>query len=674
VRTRFGAVLCFVLAFATTNFLFAAPEGPSGEASAQPASASADANPAPGPSLTAPINDPLLRLLVNKGILTDSEASSLHGNSAGNQQLLQLLRQKGILSDADLSSLQPSSAPTPGSAEAPALLATAAQASQASGAPPKSETPKPPAVIAAVAPIRVLPIDPPKREGLIPDLKIGPVRVKPYGFFKASAVYDTSSPRGDDFPLPQFVFGDSGPNPSPEFHIKARASRFGSNFEWLDPSPKLAVTGRVEVDFEGNFSQVDNRNISSVRSSQPSIRLAWGRVDYAITDKTTLFSLFGQDWTPFGSSTLPNSLETTGLGLGFGTLYERDPQVRGGFVHSFGGSRSAKVLAELAAVYPAFGNVPSATNIQFIGPNAGNATAAVTGCATPPCGTVALPTVTNTGTGLSNQLNFGERQGADSGRPGVQSRIALQWQLDHAPGVAPAQLIVSGEQQERVAIVLNSSIPTAAFRAAFPRGVQVSSDSYGVSYEAQLPTRFATFLAKYYHGGDLRFFFADQFFSTYNATAGATAGSIVTAASIDGSSGVAIGMLNGVPTVFPQKPIRDNGGFLELGLPLSRWAHADPIGRNAGWTMNLHYGLDASVARDVRLSAPGGARDKSDWSFANLQYKLNTWVTFGLEEGYYRTKALPNSTTGLFTGTLWQGVPSREAHDLRSEFATIFTF
>ena len=90
--------------------------------------------------------------------------------------------------------------------------------------------------------------------------------------------------------------------------------------------------------------------------------------------------------------------------------------------------------------------------------------------------------------------------------------------------------------------------------------------------------------------------------------------------------------------------------------------------------MNLHYGLDDSVARDVRLAAPGVARDKSDWSFANLQYKLNTWVTFGLEEGYYRTKALPNSTTGLFTGTLWQGVPSREAHDLRSEFATIFTF
>lgn len=667
MRRRFSSVLCFVLAFGACNFLFAAGEGASAEANASPG---ASANPAPEPSLAARVIDPLLRLLVTKGILTDAEASSLHINSGNNQQLLMLLKQKGILSDSDISSLQPN--PAPVSAEAPELLATAVQASQPSGAPPRTEGPKPPAVVAAVAPIRVLPIDPPKRDGLIPDLKVGPVKLKPYGFFKASAVYDTSSPRGDDFPLPSFLFGDTGPNPSPEFHMKARAARFGSNFEWVDISPKLAITGRIEVDFEGNFTQVDNRNISSIRSSQPTIRLGWGRLDYAATDKTTVFGLFGQDWTPFGSSTLPNSLETTGLGLGFGTLYERDPQMRGGFVHNFGGSRTTKLLAEVAAVYPAFGNVPSGTSLQLIGPAAGNNVVNVTNCTPQTAGstcTVTLPTVLNTGTGLSNQLNFGERQGADSGRPGVQSRVALQWQLDHAPGVAPAQLIISGEQQRRVATVIAGSIP-AAFKTTYPRGVQVSSDSYGVSYEAQLPTRFATFLAKYYHGADLRFFFADQFFSTYNAPAAGA----VTAPSIDGSSAVGFAVVGGIPTVLPQKPIRDNGGFLELGLPLSRWANADPTGRNAGWTMNLHYGLDDSVARDVRLAAPGGARDKSDWAFANLQYKLNTWVTFGFEEGYYRTRALPNTTTGAFTGTFWKGFPSREGKDLRSEFATIFTF
>jgi hypothetical protein len=672
VRRRFSAVLCFVLVFTTTQLMFAASEGASSEASAQPTSANEAANPAPEPSLGAAISDPLLRLLVTKGILTDTEASSIHGNSAGNQQLLQLLKDKGILSDADLSSLQP--APISGSAEAPALLATAAQSSQAtqaSGAPPKTEAPKPPTVVAAVTPTRVLPLDPPKKEGLIPDLKIGPVRVKPYGFLKASAIYDSSSPHGDDFPLPQFLFGDSGPNASPEFHMKARFIRFGSNFEWVDVSPKLTITGRFEGDFEGNFSAVDNRNISTLRSSAFQIRLGWGRLDYAATDKTTVFALFGQDWTPFGSSTLPNSLETTGLGLSFGSLYERAPQIRGGFIRNLGGSRSAKLLAEVAGLMPSFGNVPSSSNLQFIGPTAGNATATVTGCATPPCGTVALPTVTNTGAGLQNQLAFGERQGADSARPAVEARVALQWQLDHAAGVAPAQLIVSGEQQERTAMVIGSAVP-AAFKAAFPRGAQVSSDSYGVSYQVQLPTRFATFLGSFYHGGDLRWFFAGEFFSNYNATTGLTG--TATAASIDGSAAIVFGNLAGVPRVAPEKPIRTSGGFVEMGLPLSRWAHADPTGRNAGWVMNLHYGLDDANAHDVRLSAPGGARDKSDWAFANLQYKLNTWVTFGLEEGYYRTRALPNSTTGAFTGTLWQGVPSREAHDLRSEFATIFTF
>jgi hypothetical protein len=137
---------------------------------------------------------------------------------------------------------------------------------------------------------------------------------------------------------------------------------------------------------------------------------------------------------------------------------------------------------------------------------------------------------------------------------------------------------------------------------------------------------------------------------------------------------VVLGTVGGVATVAQQKPIRTSGGFLELGLPLSRWAHANPTGRGAGWTMNLHYGLDDTKASDVRKVAPGGARDKSDWAFGNLQYKLNAWVTFGFEEGLYRTRALPNSTTGAFTGTVFKGFPSREWKDVRSEFTSTFTF
>ena len=60
----------------------------------------------------------------------------------------------------------------------------------------------------------------------------------------------------------------------------------------------------------------------------------------------------------------------------------------------------------------------------------------------------------------------------------------------------------------------------------------------------------------------------------------------------------------------------------------------------------------------------------------NIQYKLNSWVTFAIEESYYRTRAVSGTTpagaTILFP--LFQGVRSRAAHDLRSEIGTIFTF
>lgn len=373
MRKRFTCV-CFLLVFGAGRILYAAgPPSPNPSATPDPAAPAASA---PAPSPAAGVSDPLLRLLVTKGILTAAEVGTLKNTSGGNQQqLIELLKAKGVLSDSDLSVLQPRSAASSDS-NSGILMATAPQASSSSAsssgtAPAPTEPPKP-KVISAVAPIRVLPIDSPKREGLVPALKIGPVRATPYGFIKADVIHDTSSPRGDDFPLPQFIFGDTGPNPSPEFHVKARSTRFGSNFEWIDISPKLAITGRIEGDFEGNFTAVDNRNVSSARSSQVSLRLAYGRLDYAATDKTTIYGVFGQDWTPFGSSSLPNTLETSGVGISFGSLYERAMQYRGGFVHNFGGDRTFKLLTEAAVVMPQFGNVPSSSSLQIPGTVTGN--------------------------------------------------------------------------------------------------------------------------------------------------------------------------------------------------------------------------------------------------------------------------------------------------------------
>lgn len=576
------------------------------------------------------ISDPLVRVLITKGVLTTEEGRAVSAGGTPTEQrdrLAALLRDKGLISAAEFEAIR-TVAPTADASASARTATVEAKSEPAKGAPQAAATPS---VIAAVAPVRLLSIDPPKREGLIPDIKLGSgARVKLYGFFKTSVIYDSSSPQGNDFPLP-LLAADTGPNLSPEFHLKARAFRFGANFEWLDPAPKTVITGKLEFDFEGNFTRANNRNISSIRSSQPSIRLAWARIDRRFTERTTGFALFGQDWTPFASSTLPNTIENTNFGgLGFGAAYERAPQARFGFNYNAGGSRSWQFQPEFAVVLPAFGDLPL---------------------------------------NVADQLGFGERQGTDSRRPALEGRFVIQWQLDKSPNVAPAQIIFSFENARRTAIVTAANVP-AAFRAAFPNGAEVSSSSHGYSAEFQLPTHFVTLVGKYYGGSDLRFFFAGQLLSNFNDTAGLT--NTANATSIDGASTVVFGLLDGVPTIAPQRPVRAQGGFIQLGFPLSRIFDADPKGRNAGWAAYLYYGFDQAAARDARRFSP--VRGRSDLLSGNLQYKLNTFVTFALEEGLYRTRAANNSSFDFGGLPLLRGIQSREAHNLRSEFATIFSF
>jgi hypothetical protein len=608
--------------------------------------------------------NPLVRVLQSKGILTADEVAQLSQASSANdadQRLAKLLLMKGIISQADYDQ----TVGTPGmmnasgaAASSRSLVAGVYRVPIKNGANSETMQAKAvsqvapaaaPAVIPAVAPIRVLPIDAPKREGIAPDFKIGNnIRLRPYGFFKATAIYDSSSPYGNDFPLPGFIGDTNGPDKISEFHVKARSLRFGTNFEWMDIAPNVVVTGKFEVDFEGNFTRVNNRNISSIRSSQPSIRLGYGRIDWHAMDHTTVNFLAGQDWTLFASSTLPNLFESTQVGaFGFGNIFERQPQIRFGVNHNFGGF---SIEPDFAVVLPAFGDLPS---------------------------------------NVADQLGEGERQGVDSGRPEVQARLVAQFQLDKAPGVAPAQIIFSGMQGERSAVVLASAVPTPAaatglpanfFKAAFPTGTRLTTDRAGYTVEVQLPTRFATLTAKYFRGSDLRYYFAGQLFAEFNDAAGFATFANTNGTSIDGSSTLVFGATGATcssanvggctPVVAPQRAPRSQGGFLNLGLPLSRWANANPSGRNAGWTLYLHYGYDAAFAHDVRRL--GGGRVKGDLFSGQLQYKLNNWVTFAAEESLYRTRALPLTATGQFP--LFQGRPTREWKDIRTEMGPIFTF
>jgi hypothetical protein len=481
----------------------------------------------------------------------------------------------------------------------------------------------------------------------------------PYGFVKATAAYDSLSPTGDDFPRPAFSTADTGPTNNPEFHMKARATRIGSKFEWPDVSKNITITGQIEADFEGNYSRADNRNVSSIRSNALQLRLASGRIDWNVKPNTDVFFEAGQNWTIFGSSAMMNLFETTFFGAYWGNLYERSPQMRVGFVEKLGGSRNFKLSPEFAIMMPSVGNVPG--------------DAVTSSCTTTPA---LVTTCTNTVVnGLGNQLGYGERQGADWAKPEIESRVVLQFQLDKAPGVVPAQILWSGFYDGRQATVLASAVP-AAYKAAFPRGYDNTSNGYGNQLAVSLPTRWLTFVASGYMGADLRFFFGGVTLSNYNQAGGLTA--TADGVSVDRSSTVVFGTnAAGQAVAAPQRAVRGYGGFVQVGLPISRWFNANPKGRNAGWQAYFQYGIDAANANDFRLakgvSATTGAGPiKETLKGVTVFYKMNPWVQFGFEQSKYEGAALPNNN-GVCT-TKVAGLPSCTSTNWRSEFGPVFTF
>ena len=653
-------------------------------------------------------NNPLAVLLQSKGILSPAEVAMINQASSpeeANARLAQLLVKKGLISQQESAStgapvntttvapvntamdssgvhlvntvlhnpntdVVSTSLPSPGPEPAP----------QASAAPP----PAAPAVVAAIAPVRVLPVDPPLRDGLVPAFRTGPVKMTPYGFLKATAAHDTSAPNGDDFPFIGLFTAaatgttNTGPTKDPEFHIKARASRFGANFEWPDASPKLTFTGRVEADFEGNFSVVDNRNVSSIRSNALQLRLAYVRMDYAASDKSDFYFEGGQDWTLFGSSALPNLLETTFLAAYYGDVYERSPQMMVGWVQKLGSSLHLKISPTFAIM------MPSSAQVEKSAANTFSATGAVNG--------------------LADQLGQGEREGADSDRPEYEGRLAIQWQLDKAPGVAPAQLIWSGFYAKRTSIVTSNAMTVAggllpatctgtpaevalcaSYAAAFPHGYTATSKLWGDQLALQLPTRWFTLVASAYKGGDMRFMFGGQTNSFNTDLAGLN--SAIKFETMDGLGNAAVACsvpvvstvlanggtgqtCSGSAVVAPERPIRAFGGFINLGLPLSRWFNANPQGHNAGWQLYLHAGKDQMVHRDISTEHLTGSNALLMGKIvaATLYYKVNPWCMFGIEQSTYATR-LKNHGNYLIAGS-----PSNEWQDHRTEFGPVFTF
>jgi len=679
---KLNGLLCtmLVVALLVTPVLARVNDGGGGDpanSSNAPNAAPAPSNPAsPAPPLSptsgsaSPNLAALLDALETKGLLSSSEADTIRKAAPDNELKLVVdaLTRKGLLSATDLAKTASPSSETPAPASVDVAVAStplstpdapdSGQASSATATPPEKKAAGP-TVVAAIAPVRVLPVDPPVKDGLVAAFKLGAVKMTPYGFLKATAAHDSSSPNGDDFPFVGLFLSSTntlstGPTQDPEFHIKARSSRIGANFEWPDASPKLTFIGRIEGDYEGNFSEVDNRDVSSIRSNAFQLRQAWVRMDYAASDNTDLYFEGGQDWTLFGSSVLPNILETTFLGAFYGTIYERSPQMMFGVVQKLGGSRKFKLSPTFAIMMPSSGQIEK-------------------------LGTL----------GLQGQIGQGEREGADSGRPEVEARLALQFQLDTAPGVAPAQVIWSGFQSRRTSITASANYAAteetascaanaavcATYEAAYPNGFTVSSTQYGNQLAISLPTRWLTVVASGYFGGDMRFFLGGQVNSFYTDTGGLT--NPITFPTADGGPLAAAGASTlgtnaaGKVVIAPERPIRAFGGFVNVGLPLSRWFNANPKGHNAGWQLFFHMGKDQVVHSELINPNDGGGvlpLLMGKVFAGTLYYKVNPWCTFGFEQSVYGTRLEPglDYTIAGSPDNLWQ--------DHRTEFGPIFTF
>jgi hypothetical protein len=651
--------------------------------------------PAPSPSpsvglgLAPSANDgsvtALLGVLVMKGVLAPTEANAIRDASptAQFQALVETLSQKGLVSAQDLSVITA----VPG----PMAIAT-----QPATAPAK---PAAPSVIPAVAPLRVLPIDVPKQAGMIPDIKLGSgANIKLYGFYKASAVSDTASSGGptfgsQDWPLP-LLLADTGPTSDPQVHIKARQFRIGAQTEWVPKGSAFTITGRIEGDFEGDYTNVNNRNISGSARSQFSLRQAWVRLDHKIGD-LPWFAEFGEDWSLLGSSTLPSLFETTGLGVGMGSLYERMPMFKTGVQFHSG---EFKVQPEFAIVMSTAGS--SALTVD-------------------------------------QRTRFGDRAGAESNQPGVEARVVFQFPLNRNwKGVAPAQIIFSGHHARMNEIIPHAKqvvpspftftcdatpctitvpVPTiftnvnsqnVGFTTAntilnapncpeesgtcnleqfFPRGTQVGNPQNIWTAEVQLPTPWVTFVAKYYRGNDMRFFFAGQLNDVWSNLHGMfNVGSGISESGRAITFGCADGTTADQPpdTVDCQgtpvqsailQPVGGSGGFAELSFPLSRIFHANPEGTNSGWVLHLGYGTDRAKYSDAQKANFLG---RTDLDTASITYRLNKWVTF-VHEASYITTFVANSQTdaGFAIHTLpFAGRQTRQAHNWRNEFGPVFTF
>ncbi|OFW35199.1 MAG: hypothetical protein A3J28_08265 [Acidobacteria bacterium RIFCSPLOWO2_12_FULL_60_22] len=603
-------------------------------------------------SVTAPAestrpSERLLQLLQAKGVLTEDEVAELRtSNGDSESRLIALLQQKGVLTAAEASELQGGlPAPWSGDVELASVRQPAepSRDTQRPSPPPQDPLAGPPefgtGVIGLSArallprPVEPLPLARPFPPNLL-TLRIGSAAtVNPYGSLKTSAVYDTNLSSGDDFPFfgrvvaagPETANTTGTLSQAPDFRVKARSARLGVDVLAPDPHQRFNVSGRLEFDFEGSFPTATNRNIGALRASEASIRLAWVRLDTRL-GATPVFLKFGQDHSLFASSTQPTGLETTGNYMWQGNANERAPGMVGGIRFDLGGAWDLRLEPEAGLFLPSGGEyVSEITASPRWGSGLGSAFA-----------------INNPAPGQGT-TGFGQREGPNSARPRYEGRLVLEFEPWRARKIPPSQIIASFQFAERVRY----------FAPPFQqegRSFRLRSRSNGYTGEFRLATPWWILLGKYYRGADLRFYFGglaqDVFFE----------------------GGDPFTATRETPRM---RPVRAQGGFAQLQLPLSVWFNPrNP--RLHGFSSNLMFGYDSAFANDARRS---GQRRAQVALMGNLLYQYNRYVQFGLETDFIQT-FYTNDQGGLFDPSrgVLLGHRGRVGKNLRFEMGTTFTF
>jgi len=140
----------------------------------------------------------------------------------------------------------------------------------------------------------------------------GPVTVKPYGYIKLDAAYDSQRTSMGDIPFYVYPKSATGGKNDNEFNMTARETRLGLDLAGPDVE-SIETTGKIEADFYGG---------GSANSANPRIRLAF--LDLKTPYGTSLRA--GQDWETFITA-IPRTLNF-GYLADLGALGLRRPQLR----------------------------------------------------------------------------------------------------------------------------------------------------------------------------------------------------------------------------------------------------------------------------------------------------------------------------------------------------------